>query len=272
MCGHAGAVGTLRPVRRLPPPARRRAPVAALVKLLAPLGIAPPAVRTAVSRMVRRAGCTPAPGLRAGLSAHPEGGAAARRGGGPDLPHRAVGWDGRFDLILLHARLPSGTPTGWLPRLRHARRARLGRARAPPRRSTRCCSTPGRIRAVQRRARAGSPAPPRWSAGLGPGRAGRSYEDFVADLRPVVTAVNARSSDEEAYAARFQLVHACARSCSATPALPRLAAALPRWPGRRAAAASSTGTRPVCAPPPTGTSNAAFKSASSSGLWRFSEP
>src|SRR5690349_24883898 len=31
-----------------------RAPVAALVKLLAPLGIAPPAVRTAVSRMVRQ--------------------------------------------------------------------------------------------------------------------------------------------------------------------------------------------------------------------------
>src|SRR5436305_6621972 len=31
-----------------------RAPVAALVRLLAPLGIAPPAVRTAVSRMVRQ--------------------------------------------------------------------------------------------------------------------------------------------------------------------------------------------------------------------------
>ena len=31
-----------------------RAPVAALVKLLAPLGIAPPAVRTAMSRMVRQ--------------------------------------------------------------------------------------------------------------------------------------------------------------------------------------------------------------------------
>ena len=31
-----------------------RAPVAALVRLLAPLGIAPPAVRTAISRMVRQ--------------------------------------------------------------------------------------------------------------------------------------------------------------------------------------------------------------------------
>src|SRR5690606_42077246 len=36
-----------------------QAPVAALVKLLAPLGIAAPAVRTAVSRMVRQGWLTP---------------------------------------------------------------------------------------------------------------------------------------------------------------------------------------------------------------------
>lgn len=36
-----------------------RAPVAALVRLLAPLGIAPPAVRTAISRMVRQGWLTP---------------------------------------------------------------------------------------------------------------------------------------------------------------------------------------------------------------------
>ena len=36
-----------------------RAPVAALVRLLAPLGIAPPAVRTAVSRMVRQGWLAP---------------------------------------------------------------------------------------------------------------------------------------------------------------------------------------------------------------------
>src|SRR3981081_2143542 len=36
-----------------------RAPVAALVRLLAPLGVHPPAVRTAVSRMVRQGGLEP---------------------------------------------------------------------------------------------------------------------------------------------------------------------------------------------------------------------
>src|SRR3712207_7453466 len=37
---------------------------------------------------------------------------------------------------------------------------------------------------------------------------GAAYEQFVADQRPLVSAVNGRSSDEEAYATRFRLVHA----------------------------------------------------------------
>src|SRR5437763_13728842 len=79
-----------------------RAPVAALVRLLAPLGIAPPAVRTAVSRMVRQGWLNP-----------------RRTASGPGyaLPPKAVrrldeaagriyrtgrhSWDGRFDLILI---------------------------------------------------------------------------------------------------------------------------------------------------------------------------
>src|SRR3954447_185897 len=84
-----------------------RAPVAALVRLLAPLGIAAPAVRTAVSRMVRQGWLHP---LRLsngpGYLLTPK---AARR-----LDETAAriyrtgrtGWDGRFDLILLHAALP----------------------------------------------------------------------------------------------------------------------------------------------------------------------
>jgi phenylacetic acid degradation operon negative regulatory protein len=61
-----------------------------------------------------------------------------------------------------------------------------------------------------------------------------AYEDFVAEFRPIVTAVNARSTDEEAYAARFRLVHAWRSFLFRDPQLP--ASLLPpRWPGVSAA-------------------------------------
>src|SRR2546430_11549574 len=93
------------PVRRLGPPMQARsalfdlygdhlrprggpAPVAALVRLLAPLGIAAPAVRTAVSRMVRQGRCHPA-----ALSTRPASGAtpttAPRRGRGAGPHYRS---------------------------------------------------------------------------------------------------------------------------------------------------------------------------------------
>src|SRR4051812_38684623 len=84
-----------------------RAPVAALVRLLAPLDIAAPAVRTAVSRMVRQGWLHPMRlGSGPGYLLTPK---AARR-----LDEAAVriyrtarpGWDGRFDLLLLHGTLP----------------------------------------------------------------------------------------------------------------------------------------------------------------------
>src|SRR6185436_11860272 len=60
-----------------------RAPVAALVRLMAPLGIAAPAVRTAVSRMVRQGRLGPAGGRPAGPAIRPR--APARRTGLPRL-------------------------------------------------------------------------------------------------------------------------------------------------------------------------------------------
>src|SRR6185295_12072480 len=79
-----------------------RAPVAALVRLLAPLEIAAPAVRTAVSRMVRQGWLTPVrladgPGYQLTVRAvHRLDEAAARiyRTAEPS-------WDGRFDLLVL---------------------------------------------------------------------------------------------------------------------------------------------------------------------------
>ena len=58
----------------------------------------------------------------------------------------------------------------------------------------------------------------------------RAYQDFVTAQRPLVTAVTARSPDEEAYAARFGLVHAWRSLEFRDPQLP--AALLPSpWPG-----------------------------------------
>src|ERR687896_457375 len=83
-----------------------RAPVAALVRLLAPLGIAPPAVRTAVSRMVRQGWLRPVrltsgPGyLLTPKAAHRLDEAATRI-----YRTTRAGWDGRFDLVLLRGRI-----------------------------------------------------------------------------------------------------------------------------------------------------------------------
>jgi phenylacetic acid degradation operon negative regulatory protein len=214
-----------------------RAPVAALVKLLAPLGIAPPAVRTAVSRMVRQGWLHP---LRLvsgpGYVLTPQ---AARR-----LDEAAAriyrtgrfGWDGRFDLVLLRAPMSRRDAR----RLIYLGYGMLGEhAWVAPRAAdevdtlltdlglgyerftaAHAAGSPGAAEVVTRA----------WDlAGLG-----QSYEEFVADYRPVVAAVTARSSDEEAYAARFQLVHAWRAFLFRDPQLPT--ALLPaRWPGASAA-------------------------------------
>src|SRR5690606_32346672 len=81
-----------------------QAPVAGLVRLLAPLGIAAPAVRTAVCRMVRQGWLEPlrlpsGPGY--GLPPN----AVRRLAGAAARIYRTTKpqWDGRFDLIVLES-------------------------------------------------------------------------------------------------------------------------------------------------------------------------
>ncbi len=214
-----------------------RAPVAALVRLLAPLGIAPPAVRTAVSRMVRQGWLHPlrmvsGPGyLLTPKAARRLDDAAARI----YRTHRTA-WDGRFDLILLRGPLAKrdasrlaflgygalGEHTWVAPRAADEADAMLTAAEVPYERFTasHAAGSPGAAELVGRA----------WDL---PGLA-RSYEEFVTDLRPVVTAVTARSTDEEAYAARFQLVHAWRGFLFQDPQLPP-SLLPPRWPGASAA-------------------------------------
>jgi phenylacetic acid degradation operon negative regulatory protein len=219
-----------------------RAPVAALVRLLAPLGIAAPAVRTAVSRMVRQGWLLPlrlttGPGyLLTPKAARRLDEAAARiyRTG-------RVGWDGQFDLIIITAPLSRRDRQRLAANLTF-----LGYGSLDERTwvATRAAQDTGVVLAE-----AGIPYE-RFSAGHAaglPGAAnlvrrawdlaaiGAAYDRFVAELQPVVAAITPTSSDEEAYAVRFRLVHAWRSFLFRDPQLPP--ALLPdEWPGTRAAA------------------------------------
>jgi phenylacetic acid degradation operon negative regulatory protein len=219
-----------------------RAPVAALVRLLAPLSIAPPAVRTAVSRMVRQGWLHP---LRLtsgpGYTLTPK--AARRLDEAAARIYRTskIGWDGRFDLIVLEppasrrdrqrlaanlAYLGYGTldESTWVA-TRSGEDVDTLLAEAGIRyerfSASHAAGTPGAMSLVRRA----------WDLS----EIGEAYQRFVSELRPVVSAITARSPDEEAYAARFRLVHAWRTFLFRDPQLPP--ALLPeRWPGAAAAA------------------------------------
>jgi phenylacetic acid degradation operon negative regulatory protein len=218
-----------------------RAPVAALVRLLAPLGIAAPAGRTAVSRMVRQGWLLPlrletGPGyLLTPKAARRLDEAAARI-----YRTAKAGWDGRFDLVII------GEPLIRRERQRLAATlAFLGYGALDERTwvatraaqdvdlvlveagvayerftASHAAGTPGAVDLVRRA----------WDLTA----IGDAYDQFVAELQPLVTSISPGSDDEQAYAARFQLVHAWRTFLFRDPQLPP--ALLPEgWPGTSAA-------------------------------------
>ena len=208
-----------------------RAPVSALVRLLAPLDIAAPAVRTAVSRMVRQGWLHPLR-LAAGPGYLLTPKAARRLDEAATRVYRTGrgGWDGRYDMILLHE--PVARPDA--DRLTYLGYGALSeQVWVAPRPSDEVDAALAGIGYERFSAShtAGSDIVGRaWNLG----RIGQSYEEFVEELRPVVKAITPRSTDEEAYAARFRLVHAWRSFLFRDPQLP--AALLPPgWPGVKAA-------------------------------------
>jgi len=218
-----------------------RAPVAALVRLLAPLGIAPPAVRTAVSRMVRQGWLHPlrlasGPGyLLTPKAARRLDEAAARI-----YRTAKIGWDGRFDLIVLDSTTGRAARSRVAPILGYLGYGTLD--------STMWLATrPGeevdallieanvryeRFTANHAAGTAGAMALVRRAWDLD--EIGGAYQRFIRELRPTVAAVTEGSEDEDAYAARFRLVHAWRTFLFRDPQLPP--ALLPeRWPGLTAA-------------------------------------
>lgn len=218
-----------------------RAPVAALVKLLAPLGIAPPAVRTAVSRMVRQGWLHP---LRLpagpGYLLTPKAGRRLDEAAARIYRTGKIGWDGRFDLIVLDPPASRGERQRLSANLAYLGYGMLDE-------QTWVASRPGedidgllaeagvrheRFTATHAAGTTGAMAVVRRAWNLT--EIGEAYEKFVAEQRALLSQVTVRSDDEEAYAARFRLVHAWRAFLFRDPQLPP--ALLPeRWPGTSAA-------------------------------------
>ena len=220
----------------------RQAPVAALIRLLAPLGIAAPAVRTAISRMVRQGWLLPlrtsgGPGYRLTAKAAVRLEEAAARIYRTNQP----AWDGRFDLLVVtnptsrsqrerlaanltfhgYGRLDS---TVWVA-ARHAGEVESMLSDLSTRYerfSSVHTSGPAGARVLVGRA---------WDVAA----IGAAYTDFVERMTPVVKAVDAGAGDEAAYAARSRLVHEWRAFLFRDPQLPLSLLPHP-WPGTAAAA------------------------------------
>jgi phenylacetic acid degradation operon negative regulatory protein len=211
-----------------------RAPISALVALLEPLGIAAPAVRTAVSRMVRQGWLSPTDGRGYALTAR----GARRMEDSATRIYRTAdrAWHGELDMVLFAPPTQRRTRSQLTAALRFWGYAPL----APG-----CWISPwpaneldgafaesgvdferfgaahrGDTVALVRRA---------WDLDA----LSKRYRAFVSELEPVVAA--AGTDDSSAYAARFRLVHEFRVFLFSDPQLPE-ALRPPDWEGDDAAA------------------------------------
>jgi phenylacetic acid degradation operon negative regulatory protein len=213
-----------------------QAPVAGLVRLLDPVGIQAPAVRTAISRMVSEGWLEPVR-LPAGRGYR----ATARTIRWLDdvgaRVYRRIerSWDGCWHLALVeppNGRRPDRT------RLR-ADLAFIGYAELTPHTWV---SPFARTELDEVLARAGTTARLVWSQRIEPSPLdawdlpglASAYVRFIEEADALVGALAPNASDEGAFAARFQLVHEWRKFLFTDPGLPD--ELLPTdWPGRRAA-------------------------------------
>jgi phenylacetic acid degradation operon negative regulatory protein len=216
-----------------------QAPVAALVRLLAPLDIAPPAVRTAVSRMVRQGWLEPtrvgrAPGYALSGRARRRLDASAARIYRTDPSP----WDGSWHVLVLSAPLRAARRERLDRALRFLGYAPLGdRAWVALRRSGEVDSV---LAAEGARAEAFAAAHDGDSSGLAR-RAwdldalARSYLRWARDADELLRRLPADAGDAERFAARSRLVHEWRKFLFSDPGLPPELLPDP-WPGDAAAA------------------------------------
>lgn len=214
-----------------------QAPVAAVVRLLRPVGIAAPAVRTAISRMVAQGWLEPVstPGGR-GYRATDRANRRLDEAADRIYRRRPPDWDGAWHLAVVDARGPRGTRS----RL-HADLSFLGYAELAdnvwlsPFERSELGSVLERAGATARTGRAADLQPDPTDAWDLPALR-RAYDDWLGrcdDLVATHAAAHA-DPDEAAFAARFHLVHEWRKFLFADPGLP--AELLPAdWSGHEAA-------------------------------------
>lgn len=219
-----------------------RAPVAALIRLLAPLGIAAPAVRTAISRMVRQGWLAPVrteagPGYR--LTAR----AAVRLEDAASRIYRTnqSAWDGRFDLLVVTNHTSRAGRDRLAANLTFLGYGRLDSAVWVAVRQASEIDDMFSEADVRFERFSASHSGDVAGARVMVGRAwdvaaiGAAYAEFVERLSPAMRAVDAKADDQTAYAARSRLVHQWRAFLFRDPQLP-LSLLPDPWPGTAAAA------------------------------------
>ncbi|HEY3733747.1 MAG TPA: PaaX family transcriptional regulator C-terminal domain-containing protein [Streptosporangiaceae bacterium] len=215
-----------------------QAPVAALVRMLASLGIASPAVRTAISRMVRQGWLQPVRiGAVAGYALTPRAVSRLDEAAERIYSRGSIDWDGGWHLVVVervrertrrervqaslrylgYAQLDDTTwlsphPSPELEALRESERVRVEPFAA---------RYDGDARGLLART---------WDLDT----LARAYRNWLADARALMAPVGEDATDEVIFAARSKLVHGWRKFLFRDPGLP--VELLPQeWPGTAAA-------------------------------------
>lgn len=219
-----------------------RAPVAAIVRLLTPLGVAPPAVRTAISRMVRQGWLHPlrlstGPGYLLTAKAARRLDESAQRIYRTSLPN----WTGTFDLIVTPEPADRGARARFAGAMGFLGYGRIDETTwVAPRPSTEVTGLLAEYGLHAERFTAshtdgvdGAIALVRRAWDLA--EIGHAYARFVERMTPLMESVAGGPPDEQAYAARFTLVHEWRTFLFRDPQLPPELLPDP-WPADDAAA------------------------------------
>ncbi len=213
--------------------------VAALVRLLEPLGVAAPAVRTAVSRMVKQDWLRPvrieeAPGYALTDRADRRLGEAAAR------IYRTDGsaqWDGRWHVVVPQRSAQRATRERVRNGLAYLGYAPVGdgtwiAARPSPELTALLEAEDLQAERFSARHQGDDTELVRRAWDLQ--AVGRAYSRWLADARSMMSSLPATPTDEQAFAARSRLVHEWRKFLFTDPGLPR--DLLPAdWPGDDAA-------------------------------------
>jgi phenylacetic acid degradation operon negative regulatory protein len=213
------------------------APVAALVRLLASLGIAAPAVRTAISRMVRQGWLDPVRvPAGAGYALTPRAVRRLDEAAERIYRHGSATWDGGWHLVVVERVRERARRERVQASLRYLGYAQLDETTwLSPRASSelQALREAERIRVEPFAARYDGDPRGLLSRAWDLDGLARAYLSWLAEARELVEPVGPDAPDEVVFAARSKLVHEWRKFLFRDPGLP--AELLPeRWPGTQA--------------------------------------